>query len=39
MELKSIVYSHSDYFDVLEIFLEQQKKFGIDNIQIFSNKK
>lgn len=39
MELKNIVYSHSDYFDVLEIFLEQQKKFGIDNVQIFSNKK
>jgi len=37
MGVRSIVYSHSDYFDVLEIFLEQQKKFGIEDIIIFSN--
>ena len=39
MGIKNIVYSHSDYFDVLEIFLEQQKKFGIDDIVIFSDKE
>ena len=39
MGIKNIVYSHSDYFDVLEIFLEQQKNFGIDNIVIFSDKE
>ena len=36
---KNIVYSHSEYFDVLDIFLEQQKKFGIEKILIFSDKK
>lgn len=41
MELNNIVYSNSDYFDVLEIFLEQQEKYkiNIDNIIIFSDKK
>jgi len=34
----NIVYSHSEYFDVLDIFLEQQKKFGIENYTIFSDK-
>jgi len=38
MAVKNIVYTHSDYFDVLDIFLEQQKKFGIDDIVIFSDK-
>ena len=37
MDLKNVVYSHSDCFDVLDIFLEQQKIFGIDDITIFSN--
>lgn len=36
---KNIVYSHSEYFDILDIFLEQQKKFGIENILVFSDKK
>ena len=36
---KNIVYSHSECFDVLDIFLEQQKKFGIKNISVFSDKK
>jgi len=31
---KNIVYSHSDYFDVLDIFLEEQEKFGIKDISI-----
>lgn len=39
MGVKNIVYSHSDYFDVLEIFLETQKRFAIDNIVIFSDKE
>jgi len=39
MGIKNIVYSHSDYFDVLEIFLEQQKKYGIKDIVIFSDKE
>jgi|TARA_Y100000033_G_scaffold32754_1_gene31339 hypothetical protein len=38
MGVANIVYTHSDYFDVLEVFLEQQKTFGIDNITIFSDK-
>tara|TARA_A100001201_G_scaffold98527_2_gene84908 strand:- start:991 stop:1677 length:687 start_codon:yes stop_codon:yes gene_type:complete len=36
---KNIVYSHSEYFDVLDIFLEEQKKFGIEDILVFSDKK
>ncbi len=39
MNFKNIVYTHSDYFDVLEIFLEQQSKFDVKDITIFSNKK
>ena len=39
MGVKNIVYSHSDYFDVLEIFLEQQKNFGINDIVIFADKE
>ena len=38
MAIVNVVYTHSDYFDVLDIFLEQQKKFGVDNITIFSDK-
>jgi hypothetical protein len=34
---KNIVYTHSEYFDVLDIFLEQQKKFGIEDYTIFSD--
>ena len=32
MELnaQNIVYSNHEYFDVLEIFFEEQKKYGID---------
>jgi len=41
MELRNIVYSHSEYFDVLEIFLEQQELYGIntENFIIFSDKQ
>lgn len=41
MELKNIVYSNSEYFDVLEIFLQQQEIYGIDikNIIIFSDRQ
>tara|TARA_R100000005_G_C4989375_1_gene197070 strand:+ start:776 stop:1465 length:690 start_codon:yes stop_codon:yes gene_type:complete len=36
-DYKNIVYSHSDYFDVLDIFLEEQEKFGIEDISICSD--
>jgi hypothetical protein len=41
LKIKNIVYSNSDYFDVLEIFLDEQKKYNInvDDIIIFSDKQ
>lgn len=40
LNLKQIVYSNSEYFDVLDVFLEQNSKYGIDhkNYLIFSDK-
>jgi hypothetical protein len=39
--IKDIVYTNSEYFDVLEIFLEEQERYGIDKdeICILANKK
>ena len=37
LNLKNIVYTHSSYFDVLDVFLEQQTKFGVNNYTIFSD--
>ncbi len=39
LNLQNIVYSNSEYFDVLDIFFDEQKKFGIDknNYILFSD--
>lgn len=41
LNLQNIVYSNSEYFDVLDVFFDEQKKYGIykDNYILFSDSK